>query len=80
MVHSCNQNIIFQLNPAARSRINSIYMTLYFIGGACGSALGVYAWHHGGWTATCLSGLALVTAAAFFTLLDQRYHLRQAQG
>ena len=80
MVHSCNQNIIFQLNPAARSRINSIYMTLYFIGGACGSALGVYAWHHGGWTAACLSGLALVTAAAFFTLLDQRYHLRQAQG
>ena len=80
MVHSCNQNIIFQLNPAARSRINSIYMTLYFIGGACGSALGVYAWHHGGWTAACLSGLALVIAAAFFTLLDQRYHLSQTRG
>ncbi|MEN3980421.1 MFS transporter [Acinetobacter sp. CWB-B33] len=79
MVHSCNQNIIFQLNPAARSRINSIYMTSYFIGGACGSALGVYAWHHGGWTMVCLTGLVLAAAAAFFALLDQRYNLQHIQ-
>lgn len=78
IVHSCNQNIIFQLNPAARSRINAIYMTMYFIGGACGSALGVYAWHHGGWAATCLAGITLVSVAAFCTLLDQRYQLKQA--
>lgn len=78
IVHSCNQNVIFQLNPTARSRINAIYMTFYFIGGACGSALGVYAWHHGGWFATCMVGIILVTIAAFFTLLDQRYHLKQA--
>lgn len=79
MVHSCNQNIIFQLNPAARSRINSIYMTAYFIGGACGSALGVYAWHHGGWATVCLTGLGLIAAAAFFALLDQGYSRRQIQ-
>ncbi|OTG89353.1 MFS transporter [Acinetobacter sp. ANC 3813] len=76
-VHSCNQNIIFQLNPSARSRINAIYMTAYFVGGACGSALGVYAWHHGGWTAVCMTGLILVISAAFFALLDQRCHLKQ---
>ncbi len=39
--HSCNQNVIFRLSPDAKSRVNSIYMTLYFIGGVCGSALGV---------------------------------------
>lgn len=71
MVHSCNQNIIFKLNAEARSRINSIYMTLYFIGGACGSALGVYAWHHGGWPAACLTGLTLVLTASIFVFIDQ---------
>ena len=40
IIHSCNQNVIFRLRPDAKSRLNSIYMTLYFIGGACGSALG----------------------------------------
>ncbi|RKG40623.1 MULTISPECIES: MFS transporter [Acinetobacter] len=71
MVHSCNQNVIFKLNPNARSRINSIYMTSYFIGGAAGSALGVYAWHHGGWPAACLTGFILVCGASLMALLDQ---------
>ncbi|MGE8649976.1 MAG: MFS transporter, partial [Acinetobacter sp.] len=41
------------------------------IGGACGSALGVYAWHHGGWSMTCLFGLGLALCAALFALIDQ---------
>ncbi|OTG83979.1 MFS transporter [Acinetobacter sp. ANC 4648] len=73
-VHSSNQNIIFRLRPDAKSRINSIYMTIYFIGGACGSALGIYAWHHGGWVMTCIAGLCLVIGSAFFALLDMLYH------
>ena len=73
IVHSSNQNIIFRLRPDAKSRINSIYMTAYFTGGACGSALGVYAWHHGGWTMTCIVGLCLVFGSAFFALLDRLF-------
>ena len=76
IVHTSNQNIIFRLRPDAKSRINSIYMTSYFIGGACGSALGVYAWHHGGWKMTCIAGVSLVLCAAFFAFLDMRYHAR----
>ena len=34
-----------------RSRINSIYMTLYFGGAALGSFIAVYAWKHWGWEA-----------------------------
>ena len=71
IVHTSNQNIIFRLRPNAKSRINSIYMTVYFTGGACGSALGVYAWHHGGWTMTCLVGLSLVIGSAFFACFDR---------
>ena len=71
ITHSCNQNVIFRLRPDAKSRVNSLYMTLYFIGGACGSALGVYAWHHGGWSMTCMTGLGLALCATLFALLDQ---------
>ncbi len=76
IVHTSNQNIIFRLRPDAKSRINSIYMTTYFIGGACGSAVGVYAWQHGGWMMTCIAGIGLVFAAAFFSLLDT-LHLKR---
>ena len=77
-IHSSNQNVIFRLRPDAKSRINSIYMTCYFIGGASGSALGVYAWHHGGWLMSCLTGVTLVGCAAIACGLDQRYQQRHA--
>ncbi|WOE31234.1 MULTISPECIES: MFS transporter [unclassified Acinetobacter] len=73
IVHTCNQNIIFRLRVDAKSRINSIYMTAYFSGGATGSALGIYAWNHGGWGMSCLVGLALVAGTAIFALIDWRY-------
>ncbi len=76
-VHTSNQNIIFRLRPDAKSRVNAIYMTTYFIGGACGSALGIYAWHHGGWSMTCLTGLMLVLSAACFALLDTYHQKKQ---
>ncbi len=76
IVHTSNQSIIFRLHPDAKSRINSIYMTTYFIGGACGSALGVYSWHHGGWLMTCIAGLCLVIGSALFAFIDMRYHAK----
>jgi len=76
LVHTSNQSIIFRLRPDAKSRINSIYMTGYFAGGACGSALGVYAWNHGGWSMTCMLGIGLVACAALFALLDHYSHAK----
>jgi hypothetical protein len=47
--HISNQTIVYALRPEARSRLNSAYMTAYFLGGAIGSGLSaaVYATH--GW-------------------------------
>ncbi|UOB52923.1 MFS transporter [Acinetobacter junii] len=70
LVHTSNQSIIFRLRPDAKSRINAIYMTAYFTGGACGSALGIFAWNRGGWTMTCFAGICLVLACMIFSLLD----------
>lgn len=62
-IHIINQTVIFRLGVEARSRLNAVYMTGYFIGGASGSALGTLAWRYGGWAGTCVLGvlLALLT-------------------
>ncbi|WP_277559280.1 MFS transporter [Acinetobacter beijerinckii] len=77
LVHTSNQSIIFRLRPDAKSRINAIYMTAYFTGGACGSALGIFAWNHGGWTMTCLAGISLVFACIIFSLIDNLLNQKQ---
>ena len=37
--HLTNQTVIFGLSPEERSRVNSIYMVGYFLGGALGTAV-----------------------------------------
>ncbi len=40
---------IYTLDEKAHSRINTVYMTTYFIGGAVGTFAGVQCWRVGGW-------------------------------
>ncbi|WP_405784754.1 MFS transporter [Streptomyces sp. NBC_01378] len=54
-----NQSRIYQLNTGALSRVNSAYMTAYFIGGAIGSALTSAVYAAGEWSGVCVLGLAL---------------------
>jgi predicted MFS family arabinose efflux permease len=64
-VHIQNQQLIFALEPSARSRLNTGYMVTYFVGGAIGSATTGLAYSTDGWPAvvvlgTCYAGAALV--------------------
>jgi predicted MFS family arabinose efflux permease len=64
-----NQHIIFALQPEARNRLNTIYMTSVFLGGALGSAGATTVWRHWGWTGVSIYGgglaiLALLLEAA----------------
>jgi predicted MFS family arabinose efflux permease len=63
-IHVSNQSRVYALIPAARNRLNTVYMTVSFIGTSLGSAIGLFAWDRGGWAAVCLTG-ALLTLAAF---------------
>jgi predicted MFS family arabinose efflux permease len=58
-----NQSRIYAVRPEARSRITTVYMGLYFVGGALGSAAGTIAWSLAGWTGVSVVGLALSTIA-----------------
>ena len=58
-LHISNQNVVYALAPQARSRINAVYMTTYFMGASLGSALGSWAWLHHGWNGASLMGAAL---------------------
>jgi predicted MFS family arabinose efflux permease len=63
MTQVANQTRIFGLVPSARSRLNTVYMTIYFTGAAAGSALATIAWVHWGWNGVCILALGLIALA-----------------
>ncbi|WP_280188319.1 MFS transporter [Delftia sp. PS-11] len=77
-LHISNQNVIYALVPSARSRVNAVYMTGYFIGASLGSAIGSYAWLHWGWSGASAAGLALGLATLGVIAWDRRL-ARQAR-
>ena len=66
MMQVGNQTRIFGLGESARSRLNTLYMTMYFVGGALGSALASLAWSRWEWNGVCGLEIALIVAAGFF--------------
>ncbi|CAG2157590.1 hypothetical protein LMG31506_06058 [Cupriavidus yeoncheonensis] len=60
------QRAIYALDAASRGRLNALYMTAIFAGGAVGSALASTLYTHLGWTGVVVagSGLALLSLAA----------------
>lgn len=58
-VHITNQTIIFEGNPSARNRINTVYMVIYFVGGALGTYVGGVTWGQFGWSGVSMAGFIL---------------------
>lgn len=55
-----NQARVYALVPEAKSRLNTVYMVTYFIGGSLGSFLGMHAWSLWQWKGVCLVGSLLI--------------------
>jgi predicted MFS family arabinose efflux permease len=66
MTQVANQTRIFGLVPSARSRLNTVYMTVYFTGAAAGSALATIAWVHWRWNGICCLALGLIGLAGLW--------------
>jgi predicted MFS family arabinose efflux permease len=60
-----NQTRAFAVDPGAQGRINSLYMTATFCGGAIGVALSGWLMARFGWTGIAWFGVALALIAAF---------------
>jgi predicted MFS family arabinose efflux permease len=65
-----NQSEIYRLNPGARSRLTTGYMTTYFIGGAVGSQTGAMMYETFGWIGVCWTGAGFVAVALIALLSD----------
>lgn len=63
-----NQTTIFALNPKASNRINTIFMTTYFIGGSLGTFLAGTFWHWFGWTGVVGTGIVLTACSLTINL------------
>ncbi|MGA2042741.1 MAG: MFS transporter [Roseiarcus sp.] len=62
-----SQRIIFALGDQARSRLNGLYIAMFFAGGAAGSGIASLAYALGGWTCVSWIGLAFpLVALAFY--------------
>ncbi len=66
------QREIFLLGAAIRSRLNGLYMTTFFIGGALGSAIGGWAYASGGWTLAASVGISAPSLAFLYYLTEFR--------
>ncbi|PZU88244.1 MAG: MFS transporter [Shinella sp.] len=75
-----NQHIVYALDPEARSRLNTIFMTAMFLGGAAGAALATFAWGHAGWAGVSLLGALLALLALVIRLIDRRVAATAAAG
>jgi predicted MFS family arabinose efflux permease len=67
-----NQTRIFGLVPSARSRLNTVYMTVYFAGAAGGSVLSTIAWERWKWNGVCAIALGLIALAGLRHALGLR--------
>jgi predicted MFS family arabinose efflux permease len=58
-----HQHLIYGLHPEFKSRLNTVFMTSVFFGGALGSVGAAMAWRHGGWTGVSIFGGILAALA-----------------
>ncbi|MFT2011316.1 MFS transporter [Pontibacter sp. 13R65] len=75
--HIANQTLVFSLNPAARNRLNTVYMVTYFTGGATGTLLASQAWQLWQWNGVVLVGIVFSSLALLVHLFFARKHKKK---
>lgn len=67
-----SQATILGLEPEARNRLNTLYVTAIFLGGTFGASIASVGWAHHGWSMVCLFGSLASLVALSAHLLGQR--------
>ena len=67
-----NQTSAFTLCPQASNRINTIFMTTYFIGGSTGTFLAGTFWQWFGWTGVVGTGILLTSCSLLINIFAKK--------
>ncbi|SFE89211.1 Predicted arabinose efflux permease, MFS family [Paenibacillus catalpae] len=67
-----SQRAIFSLGPEIRSRLNGLFMAIFFFGGAIGSAAGGWAYASGGWSTALWIGIAFPILALLYFATEKK--------
>ncbi|MDF2921495.1 MAG: Permease of the major facilitator superfamily protein [Paenibacillaceae bacterium] len=66
------QRVIYSLGSEARGRLNGLFMSLFFIGGAIGSSAGGWLYARGSWSYASLAGVVIPVIAFLYYLTEKR--------
>ncbi|MCC3374183.1 MFS transporter [Cohnella sp. REN36] len=66
------QRALFSLSPEIRSRLNGLFMAIFFFGGAIGSAIGGWTYAAGGWSAVLWIGMAFPIVAILYFATEKK--------
>lgn len=66
------QRALFSLPPEIRSRLNGLFMAIFFFGGAIGSAIGGWLYAASGWTTVLWVGMAFPLAAILYFATEKK--------
>ena len=66
-----NQTCALSQAPKATNRVNTIFMTTYFVGGSLGTFLAGTFWHAWGWTGVVCVGIGLTLISLLVTLFTR---------
>lgn len=67
-----NQSSCIQEVPEAANRANTIFMTMYFVGGSMGTLTAGIGWQTAGWGGVCAVGILFALASFTVSLLSKR--------
>ena len=65
-----NQSASLQQLPVATNRVNTIFMTIFFIGGSLGTFCSGLGWSMAGWAGVCLVGVCFACATLLFSAYE----------
>ncbi|WP_306350375.1 MFS transporter [Flavobacterium sp. '19STA2R22 D10 B1'] len=72
-----NFSLIYSLDEHSHSRLNTIYMTTYFIGAAVGTYFGLLCWKMGGWNLSTSQMLLWSMIAISIVIFSERVNKRK---
>lgn len=70
--HITNQSLVYRLSPEARSRITTVYMGIFFIGGSIGSATSAVFYDLWKWQGVCWLGIFYASLSILVWIWEQR--------